>query len=86
MPWYRVHGRMVHLKIGAKAKPRQCRAPDPDGPGGLCFGMSGFLCDWPVGDEGHTCDMPLCEPHAHQVGPDKHFCPKHKLMHEEISA
>jgi len=38
--------------------------------------MSAFLCDWPV--DGSTCDAPLCEEHAHQVGADRHYCPRHR--------
>lgn len=40
-------------------------------------GDVGFnLCDFPVGD-GKTCDRSLCEFHAHEVGPDIHYCEHH---------
>lgn len=34
---------------------------------GACASVGDFLCDFPVGD-GKTCDMPLCESHATEVG------------------
>lgn len=40
--------------------------------------MSGFFCDWPT-SAGKTCDLPLCEAHAVQIGPNKHHCPAHAL-------
>lgn len=27
-----------------------------------------------------TCDAPLCEEHAHQVGPDRHYCRAHRAL------
>lgn len=43
---------------------------------GCCGGVSGFLCDYPVG-EGKTCDRPLCDHCAAEVAPDVHYCPGH---------
>jgi hypothetical protein len=79
MPWYRIGGNAVHIKL-AKSKRGplpQCRAPDPTASDGICRGIGSLLCDAPVGEEG-TCDMPLCERCATEVGPDRHLCPKHK--------
>ena len=81
MPWYRIGGNAVHIKLSGKAKrnpPPQCRAPDATASDGVCRGMSSLLCDAPVGDEGGTCDMPLCDSCATEIGPDRHLCPKHK--------
>jgi hypothetical protein len=36
------------------------------------------LCDWPVGD-GKTCDAPICDKHATNVGPDRDVCPLHAI-------
>lgn len=85
MPFYRVNGMMVHLKLGGKLKknpPAPCCARIPSIPGGKpevrCMAISTLLCDWPV--DGGTCDAPLCEEHAHQVGPDRHYCRAHRAL------
>lgn len=41
-----------------------------------CSAPSGFQCDY-LTKPGKTCDRHLCATHAHQVGPDAHFCPAH---------
>lgn len=48
----------------------------------LCAAVSGFLCDHPDGNGG-TCDMPLCNAHARQVGKNRHFCPEHFTEDEQ---
>lgn len=37
------------------------------------------LCDFPVA-EGKTCDVAVCEDHAHAIGHDMHYCPAHHAM------
>jgi hypothetical protein len=80
MPFYRIGGSMVHLKLSGKAAknpPAPCCAPiELEGKRVRCMGISQYLCDWPV-DGGKTCDAPLCEEHATQIGPDRHLCPRH---------
>ena len=80
MPWYVVNGCPVHLKLSGKAKrnpPAQCVARvERDGRPAKCCGISTLLCDWPV--DGGTCDAPLCAEHGHQVGADRHYCPRHR--------
>lgn len=84
MPFYRVQGiGLVHFKIGGRRQYEpMCRAPHEWSHNGQqyheCCRASSFACDAPVGGEGHTCDMPLCDDHAHQVGPNRHLCPKHR--------
>lgn len=46
-------------------------------------GVSGFLCDYPVG-EGKTCDRPMCEAHANEIAPDLHYCIQHLKMYQEF--
>lgn len=78
MPWYRMpDGTPFHARIGKRkgSTPAPCRVRRPDKT--LCGCMSGYLCDWPINEEGDTCDMPLCETHAAVVGEDRHLCPKH---------
>ena len=77
MPWYRVDGIVTHLKFGKGKAPAACCAPLRLG-GRLerCLAMAGNLCDADVG-EGLTCNAPLCDAHAHPVGPDRHLCPRH---------
>lgn len=41
-----------------------------------CAHLSGFLCDWPVGD-GKTCDIPLCKCCRRDIGPNKDVCEIH---------
>lgn len=82
MPWFRINGMNVHMKLGgAKSKqPKPCVALIPaltHRAGTMhCRCISAFLCDWKVSD-GRSCDAPLCADHAHQVGPDEHLCPIH---------
>jgi hypothetical protein len=79
MPFYRIHGTLVHLNLGNRRKkaPAPCCAPiDLDGKRQFCRAISGFLCDWETGP-GQTCSLPVCEEHATQLGPDVHLCPEH---------
>lgn len=41
-----------------------------------CSDVSGYLCDYPVGD-GKTCDLSLCQSHAYEVAQEIHYCPSH---------
>jgi hypothetical protein len=42
-----------------------------------CLGISDALCDFPHGDQGRTCDRPLCLECAPTVGADKNYCHEH---------
>lgn len=42
-----------------------------------CGAVSDALCDFPLGEEGKTCDRPLCLRCAPVVGADKNFCRDH---------
>ena len=69
MPFYNVKGiGTVHLRFGRKK--------DAIPPCGICRDLSGYLCDFEV-CPGVTCDTPLCRDHAHEVGKDRHYCPRH---------
>lgn len=91
MPWYVVNGCRVHLKLSGKAAKNPpapcCAATMRSGLRVRCEGISTFLCDWPVDNEraGGTCDAPLCAEHAHQVGPDRHYCHRHFALHAETN-
>jgi hypothetical protein len=69
----------VHVKMTNTKKhpaPKPCAASiELDGKRQRCCAMAGKLCDFAV--EGGTCDAPLCDEHAHEVGPDRHYCPIH---------
>jgi hypothetical protein len=69
MPWYRVDGieTMVHM-CGRKLPPA---CPERG-----CQRMTGYLCDFEVAP-GRTCDQPICEKHASQIGKNRHHCPRH---------
>lgn len=46
-----------------------------------CSDLGTLLCDYPVGD-GKTCDRPMCEEHAHEIGHELHYCEAHNKMWE----
>jgi len=49
-----------------------------------CNWIGAFLCDWPI--EGRkTCSAPICEGHAHEVGPDRHYCPAHLAESDQVN-
>lgn len=82
MPFYRLHGTIVHVKLSGSAKsraPAPCCARVPSSEDGKpevrCMAISSILCDALI--DGGTCDAPLCEQHAHAVGVDRHLCPIH---------
>jgi len=50
-----------------------------------CAAVGEFLCDFPVG-EGKTCDRPMCEGHAHEIGPELHYCEAHYKMWQEFKS
>lgn len=80
MPYYRVGGVMVHVRLGKSAK----KPPPAPCCGRLaiagierrCMAVSAYLCDAELAD-GKTCDAPLCAEHATQVGPDRRLCRIH---------
>lgn len=78
MPFYRMNGMMVHLKIGGKKAPRACQEiiKLPDGRKEYCAQMAPYLCDWPAGG-GRTCDRAVCEDHRTQAGKNIDYCPEH---------
>lgn len=41
-----------------------------------CQADATCVCDYDLGG-GRTCDLPICEAHAIEAGPDKHYCPRH---------
>jgi len=50
---------------------------------GRCAASTGFLCDYPVGED-RTCDLPLCSSHAYEVAPNVHYCPGHLVLWEQF--
>lgn len=82
MPFYQINGMPVHVNFGRRKGPAPCVAQVwvSKVSQRRCAGISAYLCDWPTGD-GKTCDAPLCEAHAHQVGKNKHYCQGHYARH-----
>jgi len=72
--WIKLPGGEVAIVKHAKGRTRKC---------GFCSLSSTKLCDAIVGKtlagDPITCDTPMCDSHARQVGPDKDFCPKHSM-------
>lgn len=90
MPTYRVNGMLMHVKLaGPSSKhPKPCCARVPANPGPKtvsmrCCAISTTLCDWPL-EGGGTCDAPLCNDHAQEIGPDRHLCPLHAPRQSEL--
>lgn len=48
-----------------------------------CSAVADNLCDFPVGS-GKTCDRPICDDHAHEIGPDLHYCQAHYGMWQDF--
>lgn len=69
MPCYRIDGGFICMKGRGLTKHCGVRG---------CGRMSAYLCDGPNRcdpRDGPTCDMPLCERHAKEVGKNRHLCP-----------
>ena len=82
MPWYRINGMPVHMR-GTKLPPActaQVGISALHAEATYCPLMSAYLCDGP-GEAGRTCDKPLCEAHATQIGKNKHLCPDCRSAH-----
>lgn len=76
MPWYRINGMTVHMR-GTKLPPACVALVGLQllGQSALrCMAPSAYLCDGKL-EDGSTCDWPLCEAHATQIGADVHLCP-----------
>jgi hypothetical protein len=87
MVWYRMHGMMVHMR-GTKLPPAcvgRIESTNQIAPSMRCMAPSSYLCDWPV-EGGKTCDAPLCDAHATEVGKDRHYCPRHLAQHRKLVA
>lgn len=48
-----------------------------------CSAVGDYLCDFPVGDN-KTCDRPMCQGHAHEVGHNLHYCQAHYELWREF--
>lgn len=76
MPYYRMDrpdGNTTWVHMRGTKMPATCTAQDAD-LGERCERPGGFACDG-VLPNGLNCDRPLCERHAHGIGPDRHLCP-----------
>lgn len=86
MPFYRTNVGFMHIKFSGRGPhPKPCVAQigivAEGRPLQRCMALTGYLCDWPLSD-GKTCDAPLCEAHAHQVGRNRHLCQIHFKQHQ----
>lgn len=72
--WIQVPGGVVVLCSRGRRSRTACR---------FC-GVPGaqLLCDAPVVRRGaaRTCDAPMCARCAHELGPDRHVCPRHVVV------
>jgi len=76
----------VTMPDGSVAKGFICsRGPRPKAKRCRCDRSSTLLCDQPLTGPktGKTCDRPLCERCATEVGPDRHLCPAHARAHDK---
>ena len=89
MPFYRLKIGIVHMK-GSRL-PAPCKARMlVDGKELVCMAPSAYLCDGPPaphrqGDyqDTGTCDTPLCEAHAREIGKNRHLCPACHQSHRD---
>lgn len=84
MPWYRIGGAVMHLRIdkrAAKKWPPPCPFFRRTKAGELvrCLAPADYLCDW-LG-----CNRPICELHAQQLVPGYDFCPHHNAARGLLS-
>lgn len=42
-----------------------------------CGDIADALCDFPIGDEGRTCDRSICSKCAPEIGADRNYCGEH---------
>ena len=83
MPFYRLKTGIVHVKGMRLPAPCCVRFSWPiSGKEQDCMAPSAFFCDGPnKANRSGTCDAPLCEVHARQIGPNRHLCPACLLSH-----
>jgi len=80
MPWFRVNGIDMHVKM-AKPRRRNCSAATEGGH--PCERAALYQCDYKVGAD-RTCDAYTCLQHANTVGPDVHHCQAHALRQQGL--
>ncbi len=72
MPWLRVNGMAVHVKM-AKRPRKRCVGTEG---GHACPTPATHQCDYHLAS-GKTCDAWICSAHATSVGLDVDHCPTH---------
>lgn len=91
MPCYRLKTGIVHVKGSRLPAPCSVRISWPStGKEQVCMAPSAYLCDGPPpphrqGDhqDTGTCDAPLCEVHAREIGKNRHLCPTCLQSHSD---
>lgn len=85
MPFYRLKTGIVHVKGTRLPAPCCVRFSWPNsGKEQICMAPSAYLCDGANNaSRSGTCDAPLCEIHARQIGPNRHLCPTCHLSHRD---
>lgn len=76
MPWYRIGGTVMHIRMDKRGRKKAAPAcpfflMTKAGERVRCMAPTGYLCDW-LG-----CNSPICERHAEQLVPGFDFCPTH---------
>jgi len=76
---------VVTLPDGSTVKGFVCSRGQKQPPRCKCGRKAPLLCDQPLTGPktGKTCDRPLCERCATEVGPDRHLCPAHARAHDK---
>lgn len=88
MPFYRLKTGIVHVKGTRLPAPCCVRFSWPiSGKEQGCMAPSAYLCDGAnSANRSGTCDAPLCEVHAREVGKNRHLCPTCLQSHRDADS
>lgn len=66
----RIPGLGAGFVCGSRPRRHPCSHPG-------CTNTGTRQCDYPLGENGRTCDRYVCDGHATPIGPNLDHCPRH---------